>query len=109
MTKLFCGCVLSLLLSVTSASAGRSYIGVGTASCGKWVEARKQPGSPLVLQLRGWLFGFMSGTNSAMQAEGALTANPFIVWGARRVWMLWLFWLGRAKGAIPFSRYQRLR
>jgi hypothetical protein len=85
MTKLFFGCLASIALSVAFANAGtRTHIGVGNASCGTWIEARKQPGSPSNLQLRSWLFGFMSGVNDAMQAQGDLLAgqdaDALVVW-----------------------------
>lgn len=70
--RYLCFGALLLLISVTEAEAGHAYLGVGSESCGTWIEARKSTGTPRVLQLRAWLFGFVSGVNNASQFEGEL-------------------------------------
>jgi hypothetical protein len=75
--RYLCFGALLLLISVTQAEAGgRELIGVGAESCGTWIEANKlsppPTRSPLVLQLRAWILGFVSGVNNGIEAEGEL-------------------------------------
>lgn len=62
--------VFLIPLMVSPAYAQQStIIGVGAIPCSEWTEAR-QAGGPKVLQLRAWLFGFVSGINAGLQPHG---------------------------------------
>ena len=67
--------ILVLLLLNSAAYAQKStIIGVGAVPCSEWSEARKAAG-PKSLQLRAWLFGFISGINAGLQPHGDMLAG----------------------------------
>ena len=61
--------LLILLLAVPAHAQQSTIIGVGAVPCSEWTEARADAG-PKALQLRAWLFGFISGINAGLQTHG---------------------------------------
>ena len=72
----FARIALFISFALTSLSHAQEVftIGVGTNSCGKWLEAAPSPGTRA--QFRSWVLGFLSGVNWHSSTTQAKVPDP---------------------------------